>query len=55
MSVAWMPQMYVGKSTNYKYTGAQEWDHSGQNALFGRFKANSDMPAFKAPTETASY
>ncbi len=51
----WMPQHFAGQSKNYKYTGAREWDHSGQNALFGRFKANSDMPGFKAAGETAAY
>ena len=55
MKVDWMPQMYVGKSTNYKYTGAREWEYSDRNALFGRFKANSDMPAFKAAAETSAY
>ncbi len=55
MSVDWMPQMYVGKSKTYKYSDAQEWDHSGQNALFGRFKVNSDMPGFKAAVETSAY
>ena len=51
----WMPQFYAGQSKTYKYSDAQEWDHSGQNALFGRFKANSDMPGFKAAAETAAY
>ena len=55
IKIDWMPQVWVGKSTNYKYTGAREWDHSGQNAMFGRFKANSDMPGFKAAGETAAY
>lgn len=55
MKVDWMPQMYVGKSTNYKYTGAREWEYSDRNALFGRFKANSDMPGFKAAAETSAY
>ena len=55
MRVDWIPQMYVGKSTNYKYTGAREWEYSDRNALFGRFKANSDMPGVKAAAETSAY
>ncbi|MFQ5778564.1 MAG: DUF1326 domain-containing protein [Terriglobia bacterium] len=46
-SAEWLPRFWVGHSKTYKYTDAQEWDHSGQNALFGRFKANSEMAAFQ--------
>ncbi len=55
VSIEWLPRFWVGRSKTYKYSDAQEWDHSGQNAHFGRFKANSDMPGFKTVAETAAY
>lgn len=46
-SAEWLPRFWVGQSKTYKYSDAQEWDHSGQNAMFARFKANSEMAAFQ--------
>lgn len=46
-SAEWMPQYFAGQSKTYNYSDAQEWDHRGQNALFGRFKANSNMASFQ--------
>lgn len=54
-SIEWLPQMYVGKSKHFQYSDAREWEYSDRNALFGRFKANSDMPGFKAAVETSAY
>jgi len=55
MPIEWLPQMYVGKSKHFQYSDAREWEYSDRNALFGRFKANSDMPGFKAAAETSAY
>lgn len=55
VKVDWMSQTYVGKSKHFQYSDARAWEYSDRNALFGRFKANSDMPAFKAAAETAAY
>jgi hypothetical protein len=47
----WMQSVWAGQSSVYIHRGSENWDHSGRNSYFGRFRANSDMAVIQAAAD----
>ncbi len=47
----WMEGVWAGRSSVYVHSDGEEWDHSGRNSYFGRFRANSNMAVIQAAVD----